>query len=258
MTDATIHPLSDEGPVGESELRFGVAGRATTFSARIVARVRDALFEKRLKPGDFLGTEKDLAARFGVSRIVARDALRTLEACGVVEIRVGAGGGARIARGRPELFADALAIQLNLTGVSVAEIMDAQRAIETTAVELAATRADDAQLARLAGLLDEAEALLDDVDRFTRTSWRFHLAIAEASHNRVLAIQLISLQYVAWPSRNRTLTRAVARRVLADHRRIHDRIAARDAGGARAVMADHLGLIRARRVRENGEDAPCC
>ena len=68
---------------------------------------------------------------------MARDALRTLEAQGIVEIKVGSGGGARIARGNARLFAESLAVQLDLTGVSVGEIMDAQRAIESLAAELA-------------------------------------------------------------------------------------------------------------------------
>src|ERR1043165_10221438 len=77
--------------------RIMLAGRSSSLSAQVVAWARDALFAKRLRPGDFLGTEKDLAARFNASRIVARDALRTLEALGIVEIRMGKGGGARIA-----------------------------------------------------------------------------------------------------------------------------------------------------------------
>src|SRR5262245_52722237 len=107
--------------------RIYFPGRSASLSAQIVAEVRATLFEKKLKAGDFLGTENELAARYGVSRIVARDALRTLEALGIVEIRMGKGGGARIARGNPRLFAEALAVQLDLTGVSAAEIMDAQR-----------------------------------------------------------------------------------------------------------------------------------
>jgi GntR family transcriptional regulator, transcriptional repressor for pyruvate dehydrogenase complex len=103
---------------GELTARIMFAGRSSSLSAQIVAWVRDALFAKKLKPGDFLGTEKDLAARFDASRIVARDALRTLEALGIVEIRMGKGGGARIAQGNPRLFAEALAVQLDLTGVS--------------------------------------------------------------------------------------------------------------------------------------------
>src|SRR5262245_5505925 len=127
-----LHPAIKKGAV--------LAFRGPTLSTRIVAQVRDALFAKELRAGDFLGTEKDLAERFGVSRIVARDALRTLEAQGIVEIKVGSGGGARVAQGNARLFAEALAVQLDLAGVSVGEIMDAQRAIEGRAAELAAVQ----------------------------------------------------------------------------------------------------------------------
>ena len=73
---SSVHPRS-RPPARErhADLRRRPLGVAV---GQIVAEVRDALFAKKLKPGDFLGTEKDLAARFGVSRIVARDALRTL------------------------------------------------------------------------------------------------------------------------------------------------------------------------------------
>ncbi len=129
--------------------RIFFPGRSGSLSSQIVSDVRDALFGNKLKPGDFLGTENDLAARYDVSRIVARDALRTLEALGIVEIKMGKGGGARIARGNPRLFAEALAVQLDLTGVTAAEIMDAQRAIECLAAELAAENATEADVAKL-------------------------------------------------------------------------------------------------------------
>ena len=129
--------------------RIFFPGRSASLSSQIIADVRDALFAKKLKPGDFLGTENEIAARYGVSRIVARDALRTLQALGIAEIKMGKGGGARVARGNPRLFAEALAVQLDLTGVSAAEIMDAQRAIECLAAELAAENATDEDIARL-------------------------------------------------------------------------------------------------------------
>src|SRR3954463_16816409 len=139
-----------------------IGGHSASLYGHIVGQVCDALFAKKLKPGDFLGTEKDLAARFGVSRIVARDALRTLQALGIADIPMGKGGGARVSRGNPRLFAEALAVQLDLTGVTVPEIMDAQRAIETLAAELAAEHATQADHDRLERLLVEAEAIIDD------------------------------------------------------------------------------------------------
>jgi GntR family transcriptional repressor for pyruvate dehydrogenase complex len=230
-----------------------LGSRPASLSSQIVAEVRDALFAKKLKPGEFLGTENDLAERFGVSRIVARDALRTLQALGIVEIKMGKGGGARIARGNPQLFAEALAVQLDLTGVSASEIMDAQRAIETLAAELAAEHANAADHAKLQHLLADAESKIDDNEAYTRSCRDFHLAIAEASHNRVLLVQLISLQHVSWPSENRTLTPAVAQRILEVHKRLAALIVMRDAAGARNLMDDHVKMIRARRVAEHGE-----
>jgi len=242
--------------------RHFLAGRSASLSAQIVADVRDALFGKRLKPGDPIGTEKELAARYGVSRIVARDALRTLEALGIADIRMGKGGGARVARGNPRLFAEALAVQLDLTGVTAREIMDAQRAIETLGAELAAENAMPADHARLRQLVAEAEACIDDVGVFTRSGREFHLAVAEASHNRVLVVQFISLQHVSWPNVNPTLTLAVSRRILEVHKKLAELIEMRDAAGARAVMDDHVKMIRARRVAENGANThghlDCC
>jgi GntR family transcriptional repressor for pyruvate dehydrogenase complex len=228
-----------------------------TLSSRIVEEVCTALFEKRLAPGERLGTEKDIAEQAGASRIVARDALRTLQALGVVEIKVGAGGGARIARGNPALFAEALAVQLTLAGVSVREMMDAQRAIETTAAELAAENATAEDIARLRDSLAEHEATIADDAAYTRTCMRFHLAVAEASHNRVLVAQLLSLQHVSWPAQNRTLTAPVARHILDVHRELVDVIASRDAAVARRLMDDHVKMIRARRVSED-QTSTCC
>lgn len=232
------------------------AGRSATLASRIVAGVREALFERRYRPGDFLGTEKDVAARHGVSRMVARDALRTLEGLGIVEISRGAGGGARITQGNPRLFAEALAVQLELADIDREEIMSAQGAIEGLAAELAAKNATPAEIRVLEGLVGEAETLLDDLDAFTRSSLQFHLAVAEASHNRVLHYQLVSLQHVSWPARNRTLNRAVARKVLDAHRKLVALIAARDAGGARQFMEAHVGMIRERRISES--KTVCC
>src|ERR1700730_7407029 len=254
-------PMDKLAPI-LTDKRFFIAGRAASLSSQIVAQVRDNLFEKKLKPGDFLGTEMELAGRYDVSRMAARDALRTLSALGIVDIKMGKGGGARIATGNPRLFAEALAVQLDLTGVTAAEILDAQRAIECMAAELAAEYATPADHARLRALLSDAEDKLDDVDAYTLSSREFHLAIAEASHNRVLVVQFISLQNVSWPSRNTTITPNVARRILAVHKELAALIEMRDAAGARRLMDDHVKMIRARRVAEDRQarrkDPSCC
>jgi GntR family transcriptional repressor for pyruvate dehydrogenase complex len=236
--------------------RIFFPGRSASLSSQIIADVRDALFAKKLKPGDSIGTENEIAARYGVSRIVARDALRTLQGLGIAEIRMGKGGGARVARGNPRLFAEALAVQLDLTGVTAGEIMDAQRAIECLAAELAAENATDADIVRLRQLIDDADASMGDVAQFTRLGAEFHLAVAEASHNRVLVVQLISLQHVSWPRRNPTLTQKVMQRVQDTHREVLALIETRDPTGARHLMDDHVKMIRTRRVSESKASLP--
>jgi GntR family transcriptional repressor for pyruvate dehydrogenase complex len=253
----SVHPLFR---AGEARRLPGARGGAT-LASRIVAGVRERLFDRRLRAGDFLGTEKELAAEHGVSRIVARDALRTLEALGIVEISRGAGGGARVTRGNPALFAEALAVQLELAEIDVDEILAAQGAVEGLAAELAAQRATRQEVAGLKNLVAQAQGLLDDLDAFTRSCLRFHLAIAEASHNRVLHYQLVSLQHVSWPKRNRTLTRAVALRILEAHRRLAELIERRAAAEARQLMEAHVGMIRRRRVSESIREtrrSVCC
>src|ERR1700691_2172392 len=127
--------------------------RDGTLSWRIIRQIRAMLFAGELKSGERLGGEIELARRYGVSRMAIRDALRSLEAAGIVEIRVGAKGGTYIAGGNIERFADALAIQLKLIGVTVAEIFDAQIAIEVTSTELAAQHAEEKDFQMLRELL---------------------------------------------------------------------------------------------------------
>ena len=91
---------------------------------------------------------------------------------------------------------------------------------------------------------------MGDVAQFTRLGAEFHLAVAEASHNRVLVVQLISLQHVSWPRRNPTLTQKVMQRVQDTHREVLALIEARDPTGARRLMDDHVKMIRTRRVSD--------
>ncbi len=235
--------------------RVSLAG-GSTLSSRIVAEIRNAVFEGRFKPGDFLGSENNLAQQFGVSRITVRDALRSLFATGIVEIRQGAGGGARIAEGNLDHFADALAVQFRLAGVGADETLGAQSAIEGMAAELAAQHRTKEDLARMAAAMKQASSLVDDPVAFTEASLGFHLAVAEASHNRALVALLRALRYVVWPSENKRATVEVAARVQKAHRTIYEKIEARDGAGARKAMSHHLVGIRDSKHRQHTE-VPC-
>jgi GntR family transcriptional repressor for pyruvate dehydrogenase complex len=226
--------------------------KPTPLSWHIVSQFRTALLAGRISAGEFLGTEGSLAKQFGVSRMVARDALRSLAGLGIVTIHPGAQGGARVAEGNTERFADALAIQLKLTGVSHREVIDAQMAVESLAAELAAARASAESRRTLRALLRESEGLIDSPDAFADSALRFHLAIAEASENRAIAAQARALRLVLAPALAERTTRERARGVVAQHRKILDCIEARDGEAARRAMAGHLEGVRIRGFSGNG------
>jgi GntR family transcriptional regulator, transcriptional repressor for pyruvate dehydrogenase complex len=225
--------------------------RTESVSARIVDQVWNALFRGELKPGDFLGSEIQLAQKLGVSRNPVRDAFRTLQALGVIDIKMGAQGGAHIATGDPNRFARALAVQLKLVGISIEEMFDAQIAIEVMAVELASKHATSADVVKLRSLIEELKALSTKPPgdaRFTEASMRFHEALIESAHNRALAAQFKALRSVLEPIYARRESDAVARRVIASHEQIVDSIAAKDTERATTLMRRRLETIRAHQL----------
>jgi GntR family transcriptional repressor for pyruvate dehydrogenase complex len=130
------------------------------------------------------------------------------------------------------------------------------------AIELAAERATPAEHARLEQLLADAQSKSSDTAAFTRSCRDFHVAIAEASHNRVLVVQLVSLQYVSWPRENRQVTPKLVRHIQEVHRELAGLIQMRDGAAARRLMDDHVRMIRARRVAQQDDPRPaktgCC
>lgn len=214
-------------------------------SDEIVRQFRHALFEERLRAGDLLGSEQQLATSFGVSRTTMRDALRSLEATGLVEIRTGASGGVRVAHGDPRKFADALAVQLKLVGLNPRDALAAQMGLEWAAAELAATNATQADLRELECLLGQAAAVVDDQGpAFTDASSAFHDAIARAAHNWAIETGLRAIRELLRQMLVQDIQPARARRVLRTHREIHAAIRAGDADLAAHLMRAHVRAMR--------------
>lgn len=224
--------------------RWARPGRAT-LSASIVEQVRAAVLSGELAPGDFLGTELGLAEKFGVSRIAMRDAVRSLAAIGILEVRAGKRGGAWIAQGNMEHIADAFAIQLRMIGISELEMLDAQAALEVHACELAAQRADDADLERMRELLRRLGELVDRAAEFTECAMDLHSAFVDASHSRGLIIQFRALRPMLQRAYAGHTTRAIALKAIAAHKKVIAKIVAGDAEGARHAMASRIAQIRA-------------
>jgi GntR family transcriptional repressor for pyruvate dehydrogenase complex len=168
--------------------------RPSRASDEIVAQLRQAVFDGGLRPGDPLGSEGELATRFGVSRLSVREAMRSLEACGVIEMRLGPKGGPHVAHGDPQRFAEALAIQLRLVGVDMVEVLDALAGLEQMAARLAALHATAADIETLAGLVAPIKSEGRSLARVARAGRMFHEALAQASHNQVVIATLVAVR----------------------------------------------------------------
>lgn len=216
--------------------------RGLRASEEVAAQIL-ATFYDGLRPGDWLGTEAELAERFGVSRITIRDAVRTLEARGIVDVKVGARGGLRVAGGNPTRFEEALSIQLQLMGIDRDEVIEAQQAIEPVTAALAAERVTAEQLDRLRQLVEEARATMATPDRFVQPALDFHLAIADGAGNRALRASLGALrplqgsQFRLAPP---TTSRHLARRIVTMHAAILEAIELRNPELAAERMREHL------------------
>src|SRR5438105_9276456 len=125
-------------------------------SEDVAARILHSFYADDLKPGEWLGTEAGLAERCSVSRVTIRDAVSALAARGLIDVRVGARGGLRVAASDPERLIDAFSIQMRLMGLTRDELFEAMLAIEPVTAALTAERATDAQLGELRELVEQS------------------------------------------------------------------------------------------------------
>jgi DNA-binding FadR family transcriptional regulator len=219
------------------------APRSARASEDVAAQILSAFYTKGLKPGEWLGTEASLAERFKVSRVTIRDAVSGLAARGLLDVRVGARGGLRIATSDPDRLIDAFSIQLQLMGLTRDELIEAMQAIEPVTASLAAERATPAQIEALLDLVERSRAVTHDAAGFTDLAVGFHQMLADASHNRALRASLAALRSTQVEQLGPPTSRAIAERVARSHGGIVEAVAARDAQLAGQRMREHLAAV---------------
>ena len=169
---------------------FVPAQRVRSFD-HIVGQIRDAISSGGIVPGERLPSERELGVTFGVSRTTLREALRALEAQGVIEIRTGSRGGAFVAEPSSELVAGALGNLLRFRSATARELAEFRVPFEAENAAWAARRADPAALAELEHIVGDVAARAGDADvpwpEVAALEVRFHDAVARATGNSVRA-----------------------------------------------------------------------
>lgn len=208
----------------------------------IVEQVRLLIRQGQLSAGDRLPSERELCERFGVSRVTVREALRVLEANGLVEIRVGARGGAFVTAPSSRLVGEGITDLITLATLTAVEVTEARMVFELGIVPLVVDRADDDDIAALYEICDRSAAALQDDEYPLSLSAEWHARYAQSAHNRAVLMLVESLHGPLLMSLERARQAAPlhGRKGVEEHRLLVDAIAAGDAGRATKLMRTHL------------------
>ncbi|MFE6256628.1 FadR/GntR family transcriptional regulator [Agromyces sp. NPDC057865] len=214
---------------------------------QVMAQIEQRILDGRLKAGDKLPSERELAQSLGVSRPSLREAMRVLEALGLVDIRVGGGpdGGAVLVQTPGDGAANLLKLQIALAHFSWDDVLETRLTLETWSVEEAAYRADDDDHRELAEILDRMDDPTIDSAEFNRLDAAFHLRIAESTGNALTAHLMSSLRTAIHRQMVEMYAeledwRETAKTVRAEHREILQDIVDRDGPAAADAVRRHI------------------
>jgi GntR family transcriptional repressor for pyruvate dehydrogenase complex len=212
-------------------------------SEQVTQHLRELIVEGDIAAGEALPTERELARRFGVSSVVIREALNSLSVTGLVDIRHGVGSFVTT----PEHWhvSEPIATLIRSGRAELLHVVEVRAIIEIEMSKLAALRHDaaalealDVALAHMAGTVHDPVANVD-------ADMEFHGALAAGAGNPVIWFMLQPilapiltgmLRGTVWP--------AGTTRALAEHRRIRDAVASRDADAAQTAMRTHMETSR--------------
>lgn len=207
-------------------------------------QIRQQLASGQLRPGDRLPGDRELAEQFGTSRSSVREALRSLEAAGLVEVRTGVNGGFFIHSGDAGGLTQSVQDMVSLGRVPIADVTEARIELMGVAIRLACARASEAELDAIEADIDHHTALFEQGQgsRSTRSVIEFYRLIARATHNAVIVMMVDALSEII-----RTLLARVDPQPRQDIIQVRRTVLAlmrkRQAEAAVAAMAAHLRTV---------------
>lgn len=215
----------------------------------VVQQIESLILEGVLRTGDRLPGERDLSRQFDVSRPILRDALKSLEARGLIATRQG--GGTYVADVIGQIFALPVMELIGSHPKAVTDYLEYRRDMEGIAAEHAARRATDEDRAMLAEIMTRMAVAHErgDASEEVAIDVEFHSAVGECAHNIILLHTLRSCYRLLSDGilRNRTMIYdlpGVREAIFEQHRTIHAAIAAGDPGAARTAAVAHIDFVR--------------
>lgn len=211
----------------------------------ILDQLEQAIIDGHISAGDRLPPERQLAEQFNASRTSVREAVRVLEALGVVRVKAGAENGAVLVEEPGDALRLLLRFQLALRHISIESVIEFRTVLEPWAASAASTRATPDELDRIRSILAEMSGDVE-AEHFHQLDSAFHLEIARAAQNELMVLVLEG----ARTSIERIMLDAISRvpdwpetkaRLLAEHTRIIEAIAEGRGADAASLMQRHIG-----------------
>ena len=208
----------------------------------IVQQFHSLIRQGELQHGARLPSERTLAEQFSVSRSSVREAIRSLELQGLVVSR--RGSGTFINTEAIESVVAVLASTLSTGSETLKEIFEVRHLLEPQISAVAATRADQDEMRRMAEILEEQRQQLEQGETGVDADTAFHFALASATHNSALVKVVSAVEGILQLSRDRSLQEpGRAKRSLESHRQILEKVRSGDSEGARKAMEYHLTSV---------------
>ena len=231
--------------------------RRETLAERAAASVMDYIQARDLKAGALLPSETSLMMQLGVSRAVIREALKSLQGQGVVEVINGKGAMVRAID--PTTLHTFFTRAMRLQHQTILELMEVRRGLEVECATLAATRRTTEDVAQLERTAAAMRLRIGDLEAYGDLDVALHLSIAAASHNNMLYHLVESLRAALHDTIREGLrlphTDAQRDHMQATHETLVDAVRRGDAEEAGRVMAAHLGGAAAALARSSGDAA---
>jgi GntR family transcriptional repressor for pyruvate dehydrogenase complex len=210
-------------------------------SAQIIDQVKTLIASGKLKPGDALPPERELMKVFNVSRPTLREALNALSTMGFV--KMAQRQRTRVRSLVPSNITEPLHRLLKEDMSTSLELIEARTIIERGNARLAARRATDADISRLERSLESMHHKLDNHDSVTDDDAEFHIAIAEASHNKIQTHLMFSIYDLLKEKVGLCYVNDEAMEIFKQHQAIVNAIKAHDEQLALNSMEEHLAYV---------------
>jgi GntR family transcriptional repressor for pyruvate dehydrogenase complex len=219
-------------------------------SEQIAQSILDMIRDQKLRPGDRLPPERELAAMMQVSRPPLREALRALTIMHVIENRRRLG--TFVTSLEPQAMVENISFILSLDVPTFVNVIEARKAIEPGLAANAARKISPEQLDELEACVLRSEEMVNDPQEFINCDQEIHRRIADAAQNNILSVFMNSIHQVSMYSRRKTTEiPEVPARTLQDHRRLLKAIKDHDPEKAAEVMLEHLDYVEKRLVDQD-------